>query len=148
MASFVPRISWSWCCYWKRCENGKVWSSWLILRFGRGTGGGYNVFSIACCVFPLLLIVLWWLVHDDFCIFFFVAFFFLCLWSLQLGVTSAWILLCLFCKTISKVKLIITLWVSLRKESPLISITLSGALDHSMILACWFVIPVTFCFRL
>ena len=41
---------------------------------------------------------------------------FLCPWSLYLGVASAEKLLCLLCKTISKVNyLIIILWISLEK---------------------------------
>ena len=41
---------------------------------------------------------------------------FLCLWSLYVGTTSAEKLLCLLCKTISKVSyLIIILWISLGK---------------------------------
>ena len=44
-------------------------------------------------------------------------FWFLCLWSLWLGITSAWKMLCLFCETISKVMFQVTdLWVCLKKE--------------------------------
>ena len=42
----------------------------LSQGLGRGTGGGYHVFSIFCSVFVLLLIALSWLVHDSlFCLF-------------------------------------------------------------------------------
>ena len=79
-----------------------------------GTEGGYHVFSNFCSVFVLLLVVLSWLFVASVSMFLFC---FLCFWSLQLGITSAWKLQCLFFKTISKVRFQITnLWVFLKKR--------------------------------
>ena len=64
--------------------------------------------------------------------------YFLCLWSLQLGVTSAEKLLCLLCKTILKVNyLIIILWIFLEK---------GGCFDFNHSLGC--VYPTMYIIRL
>ena len=79
----------------------------LILFFSYG--------FVFCCL-RFLFLLFRWLEHDAVVSVSLFFLYFLCLWSLQLGVTSAEKLLCLLCKTISKVSyLIIILWTSLEK---------------------------------
>ena len=75
----------------------------------------FSYFFVFCCLrfsFPLFR----WLEHYAVVSVSLFFLYFLFLWSLQLGVTSAEKLLCLLCKTISKVSyLIIILWISSEK---------------------------------
>ena len=74
---------------------------------------GIIVFLLSS-VFLLLLIVLSQLLHDKSCVFFICLY---CLYSLYLGITSAWKMLCLSCQIISNVSFqIIGLWISFTNE--------------------------------
>ena len=123
---------------------------------GGGTASGYHIFLFSFSVFVLLLIVLSWLVLC--CVFLIVSFLLsLSLVPLIRCYYSAWKLLCLFCKTISVIRfLITTLWISLKKGEcfdfnhtlGILPYFIQSELDFYfkfIISASWFITPIHSC---
>ena len=118
------------------------------------------VFYFLFCFCPAVNCSFIWLLHDSLlCLFHYSFFPFFVSCTFKLGLTSAWKLLCLFCKTIPKLRfLITTLWISLKKGERLdfnhplgnlplfytIRIRLLGQVYHFSLLLCY---PYSFLFH-